>query len=1061
MMVHQNVWFSIVVVVAGFCAGFGQASALPPGTAITVFAEVAATDQATDAYWTEKCTLVPTTALYVVVLMGDVQDYFKPTAKKTTWCQMLTSSTDHQWSNDGSIWRTPTHRDLSGFNGGSANDWPLTNVEGDERSQLSAWGHDTATLGTTGGCCSNSYSTSGTVWRQAFKMAYGVPLQAVQPPPPFTSVFVFVDADGKTILTDDYWAEQCQQIPAATTYLMLEMGDTRDFLKPIDDATTWCQMLQSHEKHQWSPNGIEWIAPVYDSETGHNGGSTRYWPKKNVDGDNRHYLPFWGTGVDAAVFKGGCCGTSYSASAGPVWSQAFTLSFGIPLQPPPPNTGIHVFVTVDSTATNLDETYWNDACSKVPADALFLVLDMGSTRDYFKPQAQSTSWCVMLTSHIQHQWSPNGIDWVTPAYFNDLTDVVFGGSAADWPQNNIAGDARTHLPSWGSPHNDHTAGCCSRLYSEHTAEARCRDHWGQLFTFGFGVALLPPPTDTAITQFVDTDGTTNLNIAYWAVKCLEVPATATFLMLDMGGTRDIFKPLSSDSWCDVLTSNDDHLWSSDGIQWKGPTYNVGSPENPDFQNLGGSSINWPNQQNEGDSRRTLSMWGHASRKGGCCSTLYGSYITGDTDGWYLPFTLAFGVPYEYTTTTTTTTTTTIPTTTTTTTITATTTSTTNTTATATTATATFTTTSSTATVPTIIMITTTTIIAVNTAATTTTTSSTNSSEISTAQPGSGSTAAPTQATTPPINSTDATVEDQPSTSTSTGATVGIVVGVLVLVLIAVLWWIYRDRAQKATVLNQIAMDELGQNGVAIGMIDNPMGRPAKAAAQPYGGVIVPPEVKLVANPMYAPGRDGGPGLPEVKLIPNVMYGGVGGGGGGGGPDQIAETAIVYAIPMEEGTVTSTTDVSNTPIYDMGPDSEETEVVAVVTNNHFDVGVPRKVQATTATPTANNFYDAGVPLPKGAKDEANNFYDAGVPQPPPSGRAAAGRRVSGAQKCTRPTPTGGICKKDALPGGGLFCVSHTCPECAAGKSSSAAGCPAHLLAHPRKRSGVTEVDEVEA
>ena len=47
-------------------------------------------------------------------------------------------------------------------------------------------------------------------------------------------------------------------------------------------------------------------------------------------------------------------------------------------------------------------------------------------------------------------------------------------------------------------------------------------------------------------------------------------------------------------------------------------------------------------------------------------------------------------------------------------------------------------------------------------------------------------------------------------------------------------------------------------------------------------------------------------------------------------------------------------------------------------------------------------------------------------------------------CTRPSPTSGTtCKNAALPGGGwLFCKGHTCPECDAGKSSSAVGCPAN-------------------
>jgi hypothetical protein len=66
-------------------------------------------------------------------------------------------------------------------------------------------------------------------------------------------------------------------------------------------------------------------------------------------------------------------------------------------------------------------------------------------------------------------------------------------------------------------------------------------------------------------------------------------------------------------------------------------------------------------------------------------------------------------------------------------------------------------------------------------------------------------------------------------------------------------------------------------------------------------------------------------------------------------------------------------------------------------------------------------------------------------------------------CTRPSPTSGTtCKNVALPGGGwLFCKGHTCPECDAGKSSSAVGCPAHSNAGPAGSSNSTIVYAVPA
>jgi hypothetical protein len=74
-----------------------------------------------------------------------------------------------------------------------------------------------------------------------------------------------------------------------------------------------------------------------------------------------------------------------------------------------------------------------------------------------------------------------------------------------------------------------------------------------------------------------------------------------------------------------------------------------------------------------------------------------------------------------------------------------------------------------------------------------------------------------------------------------------------------------------------------------------------------------------------------------------------------------------------------------------------------------------------------------------------------------------QRPSTKKTCTRSAPTGGTCSNKALPGGsGLFCKSHTCPECGAGKSSSEFGCPAHL-SRPRKQSVYAgfEEDDTEA
>jgi hypothetical protein len=256
------------------------------------------------------------------------------------------------------------------------------------------------------------------------------------------------------------------------------------------------------------------------------------------------------------------------------------MAFGVPpLQSPPPNTAITVFVTVPGT-TPANNVYWNSQCKAIPTDATFLVLDMGYVRDFFKP-VEGTSMCQMLTSLNRHQWSPNGVDWRIPTYYTN-TDYN-GGSAADWPKTTIDGDARGYVSFWGNDNNGNQGGCCSRSYTDYTTGSQ----WGQTYTLAYGVPLQPPPSKTDITIFVDTDGTIDLNDAYWNEKCKEIPVGTLFLMLTMGNVRDFFSLAGNATWCQMLTSHDKYLFSTNGLDWATPMYSG------DIGDNGGSKTNWP------------------------------------------------------------------------------------------------------------------------------------------------------------------------------------------------------------------------------------------------------------------------------------------------------------------------------------------------------------------------------------------------------------------------------------------------------------------------------------
>jgi hypothetical protein len=151
------------------------------------------------------------------------------------------------------------------------------------------------------------------------------------------------------------------------------------------------------------------------------------------------------------------------------------------------------------------------------------MLDMGGTRDYFLP-AKDVSMCKMLSNHNQHQWSQNGIDWVTPPYLTEHTTYQ-GGSADNWPKNKIDGDARKRLSLWGHDVDSAKGGCCSTSYSKYET-----GYWGQSFTFAFGMQLEPPPLNTGIVLFATVTSTTVTNNVYWTKACQMIPEEASFLM---------------------------------------------------------------------------------------------------------------------------------------------------------------------------------------------------------------------------------------------------------------------------------------------------------------------------------------------------------------------------------------------------------------------------------------------------------------------------------------------------------------------------------------------------
>jgi hypothetical protein len=270
-------------------------------------------------------------------------------------------------------------------------------------------------------------------------------------------------------------------VPESALYVRLVMGTVVDYFKPVE-SSSWCEMLKSNTKHQWSATGVDgsWVTPDYvGSQPGHLGGSSVDWPLQKVEGDKRRHLSFWSDDVNL----GGCCSTSTEIYSVGNWGVAFTLSFGvIDLPPPPPNTTLTLFAEASAT-TRHGGAYWDSRCAMVPESALYVRLVMGTVVDYFKP-VENSSWCEMLKSYNKHEWSATGVDgsWVTPDYGSYIATSFFGGSSVDWPKQNVEGDKRRSLSFWWEA--SQSGGCCSASTGMYSMG------WGNAFTLSYGAVPL-------------------------------------------------------------------------------------------------------------------------------------------------------------------------------------------------------------------------------------------------------------------------------------------------------------------------------------------------------------------------------------------------------------------------------------------------------------------------------------------------------------------------------------------------------------------------------------------
>lgn len=312
---------------------------------------------------------------------------------------------------------------------------------------------------------------------------------------------------GSTPLGKKFWAKECVKIPANANAIKVVMGDITDYFKPADH-NSYCDMLSSKSKHLWSPDGVRWVRPSYFQGLYKLGGSATNWPKLRVSDDYRQHLSFWGD----EFHKGGCCSTKKTEPF-KGWGQAFTMYYmpkagtfvnakkstpakkplyGLKVKYPAakaPSTtvapvvkaavipsGCHHVMTSDPYGGPYDEAYWRQWCQKVPSEAKSIRIKMGEWTDYFKP-LEKHSMCDMLASHNMHLWSPDGVSWVSPAFYP--SGSFLGGSQLEWPASQGINPTRRYVSFWG--HSWQRGGCCTSK-KDHPYEG-----WSQAFTMEYCV----------------------------------------------------------------------------------------------------------------------------------------------------------------------------------------------------------------------------------------------------------------------------------------------------------------------------------------------------------------------------------------------------------------------------------------------------------------------------------------------------------------------------------------------------------------------------------------------
>ena len=233
--------------------------------------------------------------------------------------------TPQWWNRHTQAWVTPSFNYFRSLRDPAfiQNGYVKTLDPTDDRLYLSQWG-DAGSKEL--GCCADTYQDKiGHGWKKAFSMTYAV----CAPTDCEDSNFVVANCKGSEYCKMQInWAEKCKAVPSGTAYITVTMGKNVDRFRPIA-GSTYCDMLASSNKHQfWNPDPLDgseagWVTPeYYHGGRYHMGGSAYGWPSKNIVGDSRTILPFWGQRGGSMQY-GACCHDTKSDSH--TWWRSFTM----------------------------------------------------------------------------------------------------------------------------------------------------------------------------------------------------------------------------------------------------------------------------------------------------------------------------------------------------------------------------------------------------------------------------------------------------------------------------------------------------------------------------------------------------------------------------------------------------------------------------------------------------------------------------------------------------------------------------------------------------------------